>query len=86
LLQTLIAHDLVDQFRLWTFPVLLGHGKRLFGEGVTPRALVLVKAVTSSSGVLMATYRRAGDVDHGSFEFDDPTAEELERRRHLSTG
>jgi dihydrofolate reductase len=85
LLQTLIANDLVDEFRLWTFPVILGRGKRLFGGGASPGALDLVEAVTSSTGVLMATYRRAGDVDVGSFEFDDPTAEELERRRHLST-
>lgn len=84
LIQTLLRHDLVDEFRIWTFPVVVGPGKRLFGLGTTPGALRLVDAETSSTGVVMSTYRRAGDVDHGSFEFDQPTDEELERRARLA--
>jgi dihydrofolate reductase len=84
LIQTLLDHDLVDEFRIWTFPVVVGPGKRLFGTGTTSGAMRLVDAKTSSTGVVMATYRRTGDVDRGSFEFDQPTNEEVERRRRLA--
>jgi dihydrofolate reductase len=85
LLQTLLDHDLVDEFRVWTFPVVVGPGKRLFGSGTTPGGLQLVDSKTSSTGVVMAAYRRAGDVDLGSFEFDTPTEEERARRARLAT-
>jgi dihydrofolate reductase len=85
LIQTLLAKDLVDEFRVWTFPVVVGPGKRLFGGGTVPGGLELVDATTSSTGVVMATYRRAGDVRLGSFEFDVPTDEEMERRRRLAS-
>ena len=84
LIQTLLDHDLVDELRVWTFPVLVGPGKRLFGRGTIAGGMRLVDAETSSTGVVMATYRRAGDVDHGSFEFDQPTQEELDRRARLA--
>jgi dihydrofolate reductase len=84
LIQTLLAHDLVDELRVWTFPVLVGPGKRLFGAGTAPAGLELVEATTSSTGVVMATYRRAGDVARGSFAFEVPTEEESERRRRLA--
>lgn len=57
LLQTLIAADLVDEYRLWVFPVVLGQGKRLFENGVPPRKLTLVDTRATSSGVLLNTYR-----------------------------
>ncbi len=84
LLQTLLEHDLVDEFRIWTFPVVVGPGKRLFGAGTVPAGLELVDCKTSSTGVVMATYRRAGAVEHGSFAFDNPTDEELARRRRIA--
>jgi dihydrofolate reductase len=84
LLQTLLAHDVVDEFRIWTFPVVVGPGKQLFGRGATAGGLRLVDSTTSSTGVVMATYRRAGDVDLGSFEFDTPTEEERARRARLA--
>lgn len=59
LLQTLIAHDLVDEFRLWTFPVLVGSGQRLFEAGGPSRRLALVKSEAVSNGVVMTVYRRA---------------------------
>lgn len=59
LLQTLIAHDLVDEFRLWTFPVLVGSGQRLFEDGVPSRRLALVRSESVSNGVVMTIYRRA---------------------------
>jgi dihydrofolate reductase len=60
LLQTLIAADLVDEYRLWVFPVVLGKGKRLFESGVPPRGLSLVATRSTPSGVLFVTYRPAG--------------------------
>jgi len=60
LLQTLIAADLVDEYRLWVFPVVLGEGKRLFERGVPPRGLSLVATKSTPSGVLVVTYRPAG--------------------------
>ena len=74
LLQTLLAHDLVDEFWLWVFPVVLGEGKRLFDAGAIPAALELTSAETSSTGVQMLRYERAGDVDYGSFALDDVPA------------
>ena len=60
LLQTLIAAELVDEYRLWVFPVVLGEGKRLFENGVPPRALSLVESRSTPKGVLANTYRPAG--------------------------
>ena len=84
LVQTLLEHDLVDEFRIWTFPVVVGPGKRLFGTGAMPAGLQLVDLAASTTGVIMATYRRAGEVPHGSFAFENPTSEELERRARLA--
>jgi dihydrofolate reductase len=67
LLQTLLANDLVDELWLKIFPVVLGKGKRLFGEGTIPAAFELAKATTAPSGVVIATYTRAGEVQLGSF-------------------
>ena len=86
LIQTLLEHDLIDEYRLWIFPVVLGAGKRFFGDGTTPGALTLVSSQVSGSGVTVNTYERAGEIDPGSFEFDEPTAAEVERRRRLAAG
>ncbi len=58
LIQTLLSHDLVDEFRLWTFPVVVGSGKRLFAEGTVPSALKLRKSELTSNGAVMSIYRR----------------------------
>ena len=84
LLQTLIGHDLIDEFQIFTFPVVLGTGKRLFGEGTTPAGLELVESETSTTGVVVSKYRRAGDVKTGSFALEQPTPEEVERRAKLA--
>jgi dihydrofolate reductase len=60
LLQTLTAADLVDEYRLWVFPVVLGQGKRLFDSGVPPRRLSLIATRSTPTGVLLNTYRPAG--------------------------
>lgn len=85
LIQTLLQHDLVDEFRVWTFPVVLGGGKRLFGEGAVPAALRVTDARTSGTGVLMTTYERAGEIDYGSFALEEPTDAEAVRRRQLAS-
>jgi dihydrofolate reductase len=83
LIQTLLANDLVDEFRLMIFPVVVGGGKRLFGEGTIPSTFTVRDASTSSTGVVMATYERGGDVQPGSFALDEPTDLEVERRERL---
>jgi dihydrofolate reductase len=67
LIQTLLKHDLVDELWLKIFPVTLGEGKRLFGDGTSPAALTLERTTTSPSGVIVANYKRAGEVKTGSF-------------------
>lgn len=67
LLQTLLAHDLVDQLWLKVFPLTLGTGKRLFDEGTTPAAFRLTHADSTPSGIIVASYERAGEVRTGSF-------------------
>jgi len=84
LVQTLLKHDLFDEFRMWIFPVVIGTGKRFFGDGTVPTALRLVDSKVSKTGVTMNTYEPAGDVNPGSFEFDQPTEAELERRKRLA--
>jgi dihydrofolate reductase len=83
LIQTLLRHDLIDQYRMWIFPVVIGTGKRFFGDGTIPAGLKLIDSKVSKSGVTINTYERAGDVNPGSFEFEEPTEAELERRRRL---
>jgi dihydrofolate reductase len=84
LIQTLLQHELIDEYRLWTFPVLVGPGKRLFADGTVPAGLELVDSATSTTGVVMATYRPAGQLTLGSFAFEDPTDEEVVRRTGLA--
>jgi dihydrofolate reductase len=66
LIQTLLAEDLIDELRMVVFPVVLGSGKRLFGDGTVPRTWRLGTQKTSSSGAVMLSYERAGDVQTGS--------------------
>ena len=62
LLQTLIAADLIDEYRFWIAPVVLGEGKRLFEDGVPPRQLTLVSTRSTPKGVLINTYRPVGPI------------------------
>jgi dihydrofolate reductase len=84
LIQTLLQHHLIDEFRLWIFPVLLGTGKRLFANGTMPARLKLVETKTSSTGVVLQVHQSAGSVDYGSFALEQPTAAEIERRRRMA--
>jgi dihydrofolate reductase len=67
LIQTLLQNDLVDELWLKIFPVTLGKGKRLFAEGTMPAAFELTESKTSPSGVIIANYKRSGEVKTGSF-------------------
>jgi dihydrofolate reductase len=72
LIQTLLTEDLVDELRLVVFPVTLGEGKRLFGEGTSPHTWRLTQHAATASGALLLSYARAGAVETGSVgpEFD----------------
>ncbi|HWF52050.1 MAG TPA: dihydrofolate reductase family protein [Solirubrobacteraceae bacterium] len=70
LAQALIAHDLVDEYRLLVFPVFLGSGRRLFEDPGLAGALRLVDSATTAAGVLALTYEPAGEPKHGSFALD----------------
>ena len=83
LIQTLLKHDLIDEFRLKIFPLTLGTGKSLFGDGTIPAAFRLVDSSTSSKGVIVATYERSGEVKTGTFTQDVPAEAEISRRRRL---
>ena len=67
LIQTLLRHGLIDRFHVWTFPVVVGNGKRLFDDGTVPSGLKLVDTTVSTTGVVIGTYEPAGDLVTGSF-------------------
>jgi dihydrofolate reductase len=85
LIQTLLRHNLIDEFRLWTFPVVVGPGKRLFADGTVPSGLKLVDSRISTTGVVIGTYVPAGEIVTGSFALEDPTEAEIQRRRNLES-
>jgi dihydrofolate reductase len=67
LIQSLLRHNLVDEYRLWVFPVVIGSGKRLFSDGAIPAGLRLVDSKVSTTGVVIGTYEPAGEIAIGSF-------------------
>jgi dihydrofolate reductase len=77
LVQTLLKHGLIDEFRLWTFPLVLGSGKRLFADGTVPARLELSETRTSSTGVVLQVYHPAGRPSYGSFALGEPSGEEF---------
>lgn len=86
LIQALQAASLIDEYNVWTFPVVLGRGKRLFENGAKPGALRLVASKVSKTGVVMSTYVPAGEIPVGSFEQTEPSAKELARRARMARG
>jgi dihydrofolate reductase len=70
LIQTLLEHDLVDEFRLKIFPLVLGTGKRLFDRGAIPAGLEVTSSQVSPGGVIAATYRTGAEIKYGSFAPD----------------
>ena len=83
LIQALGAAGLVDEYRLWVFPVVVGEGKRVFGDDVASAGLELIASTVSTTGVLMTTYRKKGPVEIGSFALEDPTEAEIRRRESI---
>jgi dihydrofolate reductase len=86
LIQTLHAASLIDEYNVWTYPVVLGRGKRLFGEAAKPSALRLVRSQLSTSGVAMSTYVPAGTLEYGTFPSAEPSDKELARREKMANG
>ncbi|XVQ10386.1 dihydrofolate reductase family protein [Spirillospora sp. CA-255316] len=66
LVHTLIEHDLVDEFHLLVFPVLIGSGKRLFGDGTVPAGLTMTGTITTGTGLVVSTYARTGKLEYGA--------------------
>jgi dihydrofolate reductase len=79
----LLKHDLIDRFQLLIYPLVLGKGKRLFGDGTIATAFTLLDSKISPSGVTILTYERAGMVKSGSFAVETPSAEEVDQRERL---
>ncbi|WP_068878580.1 MULTISPECIES: dihydrofolate reductase family protein [unclassified Phenylobacterium] len=83
LLQTLMAEGLIDEFRLMTYPVILGRGKRLFGERAAPTTLKLTRTATSPKGAVLSVYEPAGAVETGSFGTLEPNPLEIARQERM---
>lgn len=81
LIQTLLKHNLIDELRLWIFPVSIGNGKRLFGEGTVPANFRLLESRASTTGVIITRYEPAGELKTGTFALEHPTEAELARRK-----
>jgi dihydrofolate reductase len=73
LLQTLLKHNLIDTFRIWQFPVVIGAGKRLFDEGTIPGSLRLVDTQQTTTGAVLHVYERAGGLKYGEVEVGQET-------------
>jgi dihydrofolate reductase len=72
LIQTLLKHNLIDELNQWIFPVAIGNGKRFFGEGTNPSSFKLLDRITSSTGVIIATYEKSGELKTGTFALEKP--------------
>ncbi len=79
LIQTLLRRGFIDEFRLPTFPVVVGRGKRIFSESTIPAGLKLVDSAVSATGIVIGTYVPAGEIVTGSFALDEPTGAKDER-------
>lgn len=84
LIQTLLQHNLVDVLNVWTFPITIGKGKRLFAEGTSPGNWKLLDTKISTTGVVIASYEPAGEIQTGDFTLENPTEAELKRRKRLA--
>lgn len=82
----LLDAGLLDELVLMIFPLVLGSGKRLFGEGTPTRGMKMVEHEVTPAGTIIATYRPAGEVETGSFSSPDPSPAEMERRGKMADG
>jgi dihydrofolate reductase len=81
LIQTLLKHNLIDEVRLFIFPLVIGNGKRLFDQGTIPAGLKLKESKISGTGVIMTVYEQGGELRVGTFALDHPSEAELDRRK-----
>ena len=83
LIQTLLAHDLIDEITTFTFPIVLGQGKKLFGAGAKPAAFTLADSKVTTKGVTISRYERSGKVETGDYAMDPPPEAEVKRRERM---
>jgi dihydrofolate reductase len=83
LVHALLAHDLVDAMSLFTVPVVLGGGKKLFADGSAPHAFKLTRSRVSSDGVIVSHYEREGEVKVDDRPLDSPSEREIARRERM---
>lgn len=84
LIKSLQAAKVIDEYNIWTFPVVLGEGKRLFSDSVIPSALRLIRSSVSPTGVVMSTYVQDGEIQLGTFQSTEPSEKELVRRQKMA--
>ena len=82
----LLAAGLLDRLVLMSFPLTLGSGKRLFGEGTPAKSMRLVEHQITGAGAVIATYEPHGEVRPGSFPTEEPSPAEIERRARMERG
>lgn len=82
----LLRAGLIDRLVLMTFPVTLGSGKRLWGDGTPPTAMRMLEHEVTPGGNIIATYQPGGAVETGSFATEQPSAAELDRRKKIESG
>src|SRR5256712_9766617 len=83
LVHALLANDLVDAMSIFTVPVVLGGGKKLFADGSAPHSYKLTRSRVSSTGVMIAHYERAGDIKIGGTALDSPSDRERARQERM---
>jgi dihydrofolate reductase len=83
LVHALLANDLVDAISIFTIPVVLGGGKRLFADGAAPHSFNLTRSRVSTTGLLIGHYERAGGIAIGDTAFDAPSDAERARRERM---
>lgn len=83
LVHALLANDLVDAMSIFTVPVVLGGGKKLFADGSAPHSFELTRSRVSSTGLMIAHYERAGDIRVGDTALDEPSAAEQARQERM---
>ena len=83
LVHALLEHDLVDAMSLFTVPVVLGGGKKLFADGSTPHSYKLTRSRISPEGLIVGHYERAGEVEVGGLPLESPSEREIARRERM---
>jgi len=83
LVHALLANDLVDAISIFTVPVVLGGGKKLFADGAAPHSFKLTKSRVSPNGLIVGHYEREGEVKIGSFAIDSPSEREIARQKRM---